>query len=417
MRKILLLIATLAFSINAEGQPYGTQRQQANAAQEMASAQCAPYRNPALTSHVDALCKGNLIKALTSLLNQTFNLPKRLSIIGRECGQSNASYNPSRVEITLCYELSKEISDRIRREIRADINVQNQVALGALVFIFLHEVGHAVIDLYDLPVLGRQEDAADQVGTYLLLAMAEERPDIAGYWPAGAHWYFRKTDLFFSKRHYADEHSLNPQRQFNIACWVFGSNPQKYMDFAKNVGLPVQRAQRCPNEYKELQQAVNKMLSPHFNQAFNNSRQRGVISSTQSYGGDANLPGSSGRGAQTVPESNCAPAKHATVPVMTGLTYHQARVQLLAEGWQPLPIRSPSAAASDRSIYSGNGAIFLSNGYGGELESCAGAGNAACSMLFRDVYGNRLRVITVGEEIPAQNAYARVEGFGFTCKP
>ena len=32
----------------------------------------------------------------------------------------------------------------------------------------MHEMGHALIDLYDLPVLGKEEDAADSVATVFL---------------------------------------------------------------------------------------------------------------------------------------------------------------------------------------------------------------------------------------------------------
>lgn len=73
MKRLLLLIMPLALALNAESQPYEAQRQlgagsgiyqQANTSQDMARGQCAPYRNPALNSHVDALCKGKFIQAL-----------------------------------------------------------------------------------------------------------------------------------------------------------------------------------------------------------------------------------------------------------------------------------------------------------------------------------------------------------------
>lgn len=37
-------------------------------------------------------------------------------------------------------------------------------ATGALLWIFLHETGHALADLLDLPLTGREEDAVDQFG-------------------------------------------------------------------------------------------------------------------------------------------------------------------------------------------------------------------------------------------------------------
>jgi hypothetical protein len=110
----------------------------------------------------------------------------------------------------------------------------------------------------------------------------------------------------------------------------------------------------------------------------------------------------------------CRPAKHARLPAITELTYHKARKMLLAAGWQPLRTISFNEANSDTRIAYGNGRIFWKRGYV-EVEACAGTGIAACAFLFKDAYGNRLRVTTEGEELPKQKAYARVTGFHFVC--
>jgi len=110
----------------------------------------------------------------------------------------------------------------------------------------------------------------------------------------------------------------------------------------------------------------------------------------------------------------CRPAKHAKLPAITELTYHKARKMLLAAGWQPLRTKPLNGADSDPDLTSGNGPAFWKRGYV-EVESCSGTGMAACSFLFKDAYGNRLRVTTAGEELPKQKAYARVTGFHFVC--
>ncbi|HJU55046.1 MAG TPA: hypothetical protein VJ715_10750 [Pyrinomonadaceae bacterium] len=110
----------------------------------------------------------------------------------------------------------------------------------------------------------------------------------------------------------------------------------------------------------------------------------------------------------------CRPAKHARLPAITELTYHKARKRLLAAGWQPLRTKSLNEADSDPDIAYGNGRVFWKRGYV-EVESCSGTGVAACSFLFEDAYGNRLRVATAGEESPREKAYARVTGFRFDC--
>ena len=87
----------------------------------------------------------------------------------------------------------------------------------------------------------------------------------------------------------------------------------------------------------------------------------------------------------------------------------------MAAGWQPLRTKSVNEADADSDISYGNGRLFWRRGYV-EVEACSGTGVAACAFLFRDAYGNRLRVTTEGEELPRQKAYAVVTGFRFVCE-
>ena len=110
----------------------------------------------------------------------------------------------------------------------------------------------------------------------------------------------------------------------------------------------------------------------------------------------------------------CQPRRHAKLPLITELTYSRARKKLLTAGWQPLQTKSFNEAKEDPDINNGNGPLFWKRGYV-ELESCSGTGVAACAFLFKDAYGNHLRVTTAGEEIPKEKAYATVTGFRFVC--
>src|SRR3954470_23450458 len=94
----------------------------------------------------------------------------------------------------------------------------------------------------------------------------------------------------------------------------------------------------------------------------------------------------------------CRPVKHAKLSAITEFTYHKARKMLLAAGWQPLRTKSFNEAAdTDSDIAFGSGRLFWRRGYV-EVESCSGTGVASCAFLFKDAYGNRLRVTTAGEE-------------------
>ncbi len=56
----------------------------------------------------------------------------------------------------------------------------------------------------------------------------------------------------------SDEHSLDEQRVFNIAYWVFGFDPQAGREAAQMYGPSQERAQRCGSEYSKLENGMRK---------------------------------------------------------------------------------------------------------------------------------------------------------------
>jgi hypothetical protein len=110
-------------------------------------------------------------------------------------------------------------------------------------------------------------------------------------------------------------------------------------------------------------------------------------------------------------ERDCQPQKHANVPKVINRTYDQARKALIAADWKPVQTKSTS---SDPDISGGNGPIFWERKYV-EVQTCAATGPAPCKFLFKDANGNRLEVITSGEEIPEAKTHAMVTATRFVC--
>ena len=112
-------------------------------------------------------------------------------------------------------------------------------------------------------------------------------------------------------------------------------------------------------------------------------------------------------------DKQCIPTNHAKVPPMAEFTYHEGRKALIANGWQP--VQTVRWQEKNEKLF-GQASDFWEKGYV-EVEDCAGTGLAPCIFLFRDVYGNHLRVTTAGEEIPEEKGFAMVTGFEFVCQP
>jgi hypothetical protein len=121
-----------------------------------------------------------------------------------------------------------------------------QFVKGTLRFVILHETGHGLVDLYDLPVLGREEDAADRFATFWLSPdeAGEDGTDAA----AAMEWWLAAGRMNGRKREelpWWDEHGIDEQRGYQIACLLYGAAPDDYLPLAKRVGIPETRLRGC----------------------------------------------------------------------------------------------------------------------------------------------------------------------------
>jgi putative metallopeptidase DUF4344 len=96
---------------------------------------------------------------------------------------------------------------------------------------FYHETGHMVIDLYELPATGREEDAADQASAYLLLQRDEDgrfAPESVQAIMDSGRWFGAMSSGAGGEvddEELADVHSPDRARMFNMVCWAYGADP------------------------------------------------------------------------------------------------------------------------------------------------------------------------------------------------
>lgn len=135
-------------------------------------------------------------------------------------------------------------------------------------FTLLHEMGHLLIAELQLPVLGREEDAADQLGFISLFLSYGRQPDadfyatlldIADYWRL--EWQRPKPD--YEEVHAWASHGLDAQRFYNLACLIYGSDPDQLEWVPKITGLPVERALYCDQEYAQVRKALAWVEQQH----------------------------------------------------------------------------------------------------------------------------------------------------------
>jgi 3'-phosphoadenosine 5'-phosphosulfate sulfotransferase len=219
---------------------------------------------PALRTLGQRIKQAGMMERFTESLNSNRNLPslpRSVSVRTAQCGNVNAFYNPRQGAVTMCYEMLNHLANIFVRDGQWT-QAQSEAVDGAVNFIMYHEVGHALVDVMDLPVTGREEDAVDQLATYILIGSGEKGAQAAFN---GVLAVQPGENAVFDNSDFADEHSLGPQRLFNIACWVYGSDPQKYSRIVTGGMLPRERAVRCPGEYQRMAKAWERLLSANRN--------------------------------------------------------------------------------------------------------------------------------------------------------
>jgi hypothetical protein len=212
-----------------------------------------------------ALKDAEVFPELIGALNETLLLPADVSIGFEYCDEVHTSYDPEARRISLFWELIADSIGNFERESEeADEAIAG--ALNATLFTVFHELGHALVDVLDLPITGREEDAVDQLATWILLSEGSDEGALMALDGAASFRHDAENEAEEGDEPVTwGEHGLNEQRFYNILCWVYGHAPDKLGAILEsNDGpLPDDRAEQCEDEYKRLDTAWTKLLEPH----------------------------------------------------------------------------------------------------------------------------------------------------------
>ena len=153
---------------------------------------------------------------------------------------------------------------RVKDVPRDKLKATTEFALGNTLFALLHEMGHALIADLGLPVLGREEDAADAFATVSILAMKTEFTHRVLV-NAAKGWMIsdRRSRENGEAAVFYDAHGLDLQRAYNIICLMVGSDPDQFDDLANEANLPEDRRQTCQGDYSNASWSWNKALEPY----------------------------------------------------------------------------------------------------------------------------------------------------------
>ncbi len=134
-------------------------------------------------------------------------------------------------------------------------------ARDVAIHVILHELGHALVREFDLPILGNEEVMADAFATHFLTAhMPDQALDVL---------MARTTSLMIEAREtprdqwpVRGEHESDARRAFQIAAWAIAADPAKYSALERVVGMTEDDVRDATDYGTELHRSWRRILAP-----------------------------------------------------------------------------------------------------------------------------------------------------------
>lgn len=140
-----------------------------------------------------------------------------------------------------------------------------EFAYNNSLFVLYHEIGHLFVGEFELPVLGKEEDAADSLASVMLLVQETDESSQALI-DAADGWYLTEysgdAETYESADFY-DEHSLSIQRAYQVVCLMVGANPETFGEVASEFDMDSDRQESCAFDYQQAVTSWASLLEPH----------------------------------------------------------------------------------------------------------------------------------------------------------
>src|SRR5262249_24886406 len=216
--------------------------------------------NPSYRPMYDRLKRLQVLEELRQFL-VPLRLPRKLTVQVDQCGAPTRPYRPGG-PATICYELVEQIE---RVAAKTDEDKREMVLVGTFVQAMFHEVALAVLDVLQVPIWGRREDAADRLAGFIMLQFGE---DVARQTVIGTGLFLETAGKNWTGKEFANATSPEAQRYFNFLCMAYGGPPKTFEflvkpDDKQQTILPQDRADRCKDEYAQVRKAFNLRIMPY----------------------------------------------------------------------------------------------------------------------------------------------------------
>lgn len=166
--------------------------------------------------------------------------------------------------LVMCMAMLSVSSVQLKAEELTEEQVQEgqQFVINNAIFILFHEAGHMLVSEFNLPVLGREEDAVDALSAVLLLGAEDEELNTTMQ-DAADGWFLldEANEDGPQEDDFMGTHGLDRQRAYAIVCMMTGANAEFFKVFADSLEFPEERRQECVYEYQKARDSWMSLLA------------------------------------------------------------------------------------------------------------------------------------------------------------
>lgn len=134
-------------------------------------------------------------------------------------------------------------------------------ARNVILHVVLHELGHALVREFDLPILGNEETLADAFATHYLTTYLPERAE-AALLARVQSLSIEASEVPRQEWTVAGEHNSDARRAFQIAALSVAADPAKYAAVAEAAGMTADDVRRASDYGTEVHRSWRRVLAP-----------------------------------------------------------------------------------------------------------------------------------------------------------
>ncbi len=137
----------------------------------------------------------------------------------------------------------------------------SKFAEDVVLHVVLHEMGHALVREFDLPILANEETLADAFAThYLTTYMPDRAAEVLE--ARVKSWMIEASEVARSEWPVRGEHNNDARRAFQVAALAIAADYEKYKNVAKAAGMTDDDVRRARDYGTEIHRSWRRILKP-----------------------------------------------------------------------------------------------------------------------------------------------------------